>query len=142
MSSFKDLKISKELLSEVLGYKVDTFLGITKNEIDYTCCKDEDEGYIDTSINIYEFAFKCKEWIIDKGYHISTDEDKINNYIYLYKMIKNDFGYEIDKSKGVQFDSKGYINNLLEACEWILNQEVGNDCESNSFNKPPTYCGF
>ena len=118
----KELKISKELLSEVLNYEVDVFLGINKNEIDYTCCRDENEGYIDISINLYEFAFKCKEWIINKEYHINTSEDSINNYIYLYKMVKNDIGYEIDKSKGVQFDSKGYIINLFEACNWILEQ--------------------
>ena len=118
----KDLKISKELLSEVLNYEVDAFLGINKNEIDYTCCRDENEGYIDISINLYEFAFKCKEWIINKEYHINTSEDSINNYIYLYKMVKSDFGYEIDKSNGVQFDSKEYINNLFEACEWILKE--------------------
>ena len=118
----KDLKISKELLSEVLNYEVDAFLGINKNEIDYTCCRDENEGYVDISINLYEFAFKCKEWTINKEYHINTSENRINNYIYLYKMVKNDFGYEIDKSNGVQFDSKGYINNLFEACEWILKE--------------------
>ena len=71
----KDLQISKELLSEVLGYEVDTFLGINKNEIDYTCCRDKNEGYIDISINLYEFAFKCKEWALTKGYFIySTNE--------------------------------------------------------------------
>lgn len=59
----KDLKISEELLSEALGYEVDTFLGITKNEIDYTCRRDKDIGYEDISINIYEFAFKnLKQW--------------------------------------------------------------------------------
>ena len=118
----KDLKISKELLSEVLNYEVDAFLGINKNEIDYTCCRDENEGYVDISINLYEFAYKSEEWIINKEYHISTSEDRINNYIYLYKMVKNDLGYEIDKSNGVQFDSKGYIINLFEACNWILEQ--------------------
>ena len=59
----KDLKISKELLSEVLNYEVDVFLGINKNEIDYTCCRDENEGYVDISINLYEFAhLNLKQW--------------------------------------------------------------------------------
>ena len=59
----KDLKISKELLSEVLNYEVDVFLGINKNEIDYTCCRDENEGYIDISINLYEFVhLNLKQW--------------------------------------------------------------------------------
>ena len=99
---------------------------ITKSLFDeiYNCdiSKDDDMLRYYNSIDIYEFAFKCKEWIINKEYHINTSENRINNYIYLYKMIKSDFGYEIDKSNGVQFDSKGYINNLLEACNWILEQ--------------------
>ena len=71
----KDLKISKELLGEVLGYEVDAFLGISENEIDYTCCRDKDIGYEDISINIYEFVNKCKEWALTKGYFIySTNE--------------------------------------------------------------------
>ena len=68
----KDLKISKELMSEVLNYEVDTVLGINKNEIDYTCCRDENEGYIDISINLYEFAFKCKEWAFKNKYKIQS----------------------------------------------------------------------
>ena len=121
----KDLKlsieISRELASSVLGLNVV-----------YTESCEHRDGIIGIwtdintkpieEINIYEFAFKCKEWIINKEYHINTSENRINNYIYLYKMIKSDFGYEIDKSNGVQFDSKGYINNLFEACEWILEQ--------------------
>ncbi|MGJ0332506.1 hypothetical protein NG752_00595 [Aliarcobacter cryaerophilus] len=112
----KDLKISKELFNEITNSKChEVFI---KNEF---IIAHSNLGM--KMVNIYEFVFiKCKEWIIDKGYHISTSEDKINNYIYLYKMIKNHLGYEIDKSKGVQFDSKGYIDNLLEACEWILNE--------------------
>ena len=126
----KDLKISKELLIEVLGsgYKqrlVDWFQIEDDNFLRtyYDCGSYDDKGRptgLGLEINIYEFAFKCKEWILNKEYHINTSEDSINNYIYLYKMIKNDLGYEIDKSNGVQFDSKGYIYNLFEACEWIL----------------------
>ena len=55
--------VSKELMSEVLNYEVDTFLGLNKNEIDYTCCRDENEGYIDISINLYEFVhLNLKQW--------------------------------------------------------------------------------
>lgn len=130
----KDLKISKELISEVLNIKPEDIVSfkIFMNELFYyrelllrADCQGNISKHRDSikqSINIYEFAFKCKEWIINKEYHINTSENRINNYIYLYKMIKSDFGYEIDKSNGVQFDSKGYINNLFEACEWILKE--------------------
>ena len=132
VKKMKDLKISKELLIEVLGSEynqrlVDWFQIEEDNFLRtyYDCGSYDDKGRpmgLGLEINIYEFAFKCKEWIINKEYHINTSENRINNYIYLYKMIKSDFGYEIDKSNGVQFDSKGYINNLFEACEWILEQ--------------------
>ena len=121
----KNLKISTELASAVLGKEVTkcSLINKARNSINITYFEDkEDFNTICREWNIYEFAFKCKEWIINKEYHINTSEDSINNYIYLYKMVKNDIGYEIDKSKGVQFDSKGYIINLFEACEWILEQ--------------------
>ena len=124
----KDLKISKELLSEVLGIHTILMNPIIEpgNNIGYLVYGSqitlEEVRRKHKQINIYELAFKCKEWIISKEYHINTSEDSINNYIYLYKMVKNSLGYEIDKSNGVQFDSKGYIKNLFEACEWILKE--------------------
>ena len=83
------MKISKELVSEV--FKLNICEAYIENNILYF-----DMGLpLIQSINLYEFAFKCKEWIINKEYHINTSENRINNYIYLYKMIKSDFGYEI-----------------------------------------------
>ena len=116
----KDLKISKELIKNVLVEETENLPDDFTFDIIDNYILFADDGEYMFEVNIYEFASKCKEWIINKGYHISTSEDSINNYIYLYKMVKNDLGYEIDKSNGVQFDSKGYINNLFEACEWIL----------------------
>ncbi len=113
----KELIISKELISEVLNIPKEAIMDIYTDG-NYLLIRKTNSRV--EEYNIYGFAFKCKEWIINKEYHINTSENRINNYIYLYKMIKSDFGYEIDKSNGVQFDSKGYINNLLEACNWIL----------------------
>ena len=56
----KDLIISKELISEVLScdcVKID----IKDNTLEYDC--DFDDVVIVRNINIYEFAFKCKEWV-------------------------------------------------------------------------------
>ena len=104
----KDLKISKELLSEVLNYEVDAFLGINKNEIDYTCCRDENEGYIDISINIYEFAFKCKEWARDK-YDITISSSLYKNYAK---------SWNIDKDKS--YTAKTEVEVIIKACDWIV----------------------
>ena len=104
----KDLKISKELLSEVLNYEVDAFLGINKNEIDYTCCRDKNEGYIDISINIYEFAFKCKEWARDK-YNITISSALYKNYAK---------SWNVDKDKS--YTAKTEVEVIIKACEGIL----------------------
>ena len=112
----KDLKISKELLSEVLGYEVDTFLGINKNEIDYTCCRDENEGYIDISINIYEFAFKCKEWAFKNKYKIQSQINEGNK------------GHSHITKKNDDCWAKGFFENteieaIIKACEFILTKK-------------------
>ena len=101
------MKISKELLSKVLNYEVDVFLGINKNEIDYTCCRDENEGYIDISINLYEFAFKCKEWVRDK-YGITVSSALYKNYAK---------SWNIDKDKSYTAETE--VEVIIKACEWI-----------------------
>ena len=118
------LIISKELLSEVLNYEVDIFLGINKNEIDYTCCRDENEGYIDISINIYEFAFKCKEWILNQ---------KNKDCFY----IADQFSLNIESQMGVikyywcvllknnsrvspEFKADSETEAIIKACTWIM----------------------
>ena len=110
----KDLKISKELLSEVLNYEVDVFLGINKNEIDYTCCRDENEGYIDISINLYEFAFKCKEWARDK-YNITISSALYSNYAE---------SWNVDKDKS--YTAKTEVEVIIKACEWVLKEAKNN----------------
>ena len=105
------LIISKELLSEVLNYEVDIFLGINKNEIDYTCCRDENEGYIDISINIYEFAYKCKEWAYKIGFSYIGNNKIINIHSSDGKIIAiiND---NVEKWFDIEID--------IIACNWIL----------------------
>ena len=115
----KDLKISKELLSEVLNYEVDAFLGINKNEIDYTCCRDENEGYIDISINLYEFAFKCKEWAYknSKVNMITVDRDKDSEEYYDVSVL---WGECFDDYVMHYFKDKNEIVAIVKACNWIL----------------------
>ena len=65
------IEISKELLSEVLGFtsgnvfvkEVET----RNNDIEYLC---NVGGW--TLLNIYELAHKCKEWARKKGFFIRT----------------------------------------------------------------------
>ena len=105
----KDLKISKELMSEVLNYEVDTVLGINKNEIDYTCCRDENEGYIDISINLYEFAFKCKEWAYKNGYDI---------WSITWGAVEFQNNYKYNGTESITESTE--IKAIIKACNWIL----------------------
>ena len=107
----KDLKISKELMSEVLNYEVDAFLGINKNEIDYTCCRDENEGYIDISINIYEFAFKCKKWLLKNNIAFTLNYYNDNSVQFYCEK------YHLD------IESSSEIETIIKSCEWILDNE-------------------
>ena len=108
--------VSKELMSEVLNYEVDTFLGLNKNEIDYTCCRDENEGYIDISINLYEFAFKCKEWAFKNNYKIQSqinESNKGHSHI-----TKND-----DDCWAKGFFENTEVEVIIKSCEFILTKK-------------------
>lgn len=66
------MNIIKELLSEVLEVEIIDF-NIIGNKLNYIIpnYETEEDGdliYIDLgqNINIYEFAFKCKEWALKK----------------------------------------------------------------------------
>ena len=55
--------ISKELMRIILNVEVNEILGININYIDYTALVNKELGYRDISINIYELAHLCKEWL-------------------------------------------------------------------------------
>ena len=67
--------ISKELLSEVLGNKVESIILVEKydgriggrvNDLHITF-----EDYVE-NINIYEIVHRCKEWAYNNGYDLIT----------------------------------------------------------------------
>ena len=124
----KNLEISKELLGEVLGYEVDVFLGVTENEIDYTCCRDKNVGYEDISINIYEFAFKCKEWAISKGFQIISgfsDEPAYRKqdekaYAQIRYYTEDEFGN--GEYEELYFMENTEIEAVIKASEYILKE--------------------
>lgn len=105
----KDLKVSKELIEEVMKDK-GTFetININKNELSTFGVL----GHHIFSINIYEFAFKCKEWALKQGYFIySTNE---------LSFIKT-FSLETIETFSNGKDTE--IECILKACEYILNNK-------------------
>ena len=73
------MKISKELLSEVLSYKLPYKIKVHKiivctGTLNYFYnSKDSCGGLFEANayINIYELASKLKEWLLSKGYYFS-----------------------------------------------------------------------
>ena len=119
----RDLEISKELLSEVLGLNVvytescehrDNIIGIW-TDMNTKPIKE---------INIYEFAFKCKEWILNQ---------KNKDCFY----IADQFSLNIESQMGVikyfwcvllknnsrvspEFKADSELEAIIKACEFIL----------------------
>lgn len=110
----EDLKISKRLFEAV-----------------YNCdiTPDKDMLGVYERINIYEFAFKCKEWAFSKGYTILTEffnQAWVFSYIVSNERSIENYGHLVEDIEvlGCPFDSKTEIEAIIQACEWILNQEV------------------
>lgn len=108
----KDLKISKELLSEVLNLNI-TYIERCNNSIIYKISVYDREE----EINIYELAHKCKEWVLKQGYRI------IINYSKDIKV-----GIRILKSGKYVYsnENKSEVEAIVKACEWML-KEQNND---------------
>lgn len=113
----KDLKISKELLSKVLGIHTILMNPIIEpgNNIGYlvygsqNTLKEVRRNH--KQINIYEFAFRCKEWAY------STYGIMIQSYPYCGKSRADALkGLEVDEV----FKENTEVEAIIQACEWIL----------------------
>lgn len=103
---------SKELLSKVLGvYITEFFLDCESLVYVYDKIFNENEQY-KNDINIYELAYKCKEWLIaktDNDITISINRDMASVTLY----IKEDADFHIEFA-----DTE--VEAIIKACEWIL----------------------
>lgn len=116
----KYLKLSTELVSSVLAEETknlsdDFTFDIVDNYILFA-----DKGECMFEVNIYEFAFKCKEWALDKGYKIQSQINKANNG-HSYITNKNDDAW-----------AKGFFENtevevIIKSCEFILTKRNQNE---------------
>ena len=122
--------ISKELLSEILGFEVSGFcLALNETFIEvYDDSRDE-------RISIYELAFECKKWAFLKWYDIETsinslglDENGNPIYVgYAFLSSMKDKEHIIDRNKYIkEFEANSEPEAVFKACEWILeNQNKG-----------------
>lgn len=113
--------ISKELLSEVLGNKVESIRLVEKydgriggrvNDLHITF-----EDYVE-NINIYEIAYRCKEWAILKGYELHSAWTDVNEaYLELYSKY-------LEERK---FTTETETEAIFKACQWILGNKENDD---------------
>ena len=105
--------VSKELLSEVLKYKVYKVSLLNKDKVHINVTGDTEKYTPNTmQYNIYELAHKCKEWALKQGYFIySTNELAYIKTLNL-EILPNVFSNGEDDETIC----------IFKACEWILNE--------------------
>ena len=119
--------ISKELLSEVLKDKLkeeyngsydficNGVVNLERNEVSSTLGFYDSE--LDFFINIYELAYKCKEWAYENNYYVySTPSFALEGVAYIVE--DNNIGKRL---KTLQLGSE--VEAVIQACEWILNSK-------------------
>lgn len=97
------MEINKELFEAVYNCDITT---------------DKDMLGVYKRINVYEFAFKCKEWVFDHFY-LSIIIFKVNDNVYKCEIanISDYLGEWITKHS---FRADSEIKAIIKACEWIL----------------------
>lgn len=130
------MNISKKLVETIVGEDIYGAIIIEDNIIKYAtlenieCSFDMFENH---EINIYEFAFKCKEWSTKLGYKIITvsdfdiRHDIAENYkdYYFTAFINMNLFPEINKKDFTHLHDvscKTELEAIFKACEWILNE--------------------
>ncbi len=109
-----DIKINKDLLQQILGFKIDYIIETNPN---YISIHSEMGG---ESFNRHLLTFKAKEYLYSQEYEafsgpmIDDNDEKI--YICeLYRMYGTKETYIIDEV----FEAEDELQAVLKACEWI-----------------------
>lgn len=121
--------ISKELLSQILGYEVIDVMNeiLTNNNLFYTTnnssISKQFSPYI-PSINIYELAHKCKVWAVN----LSPNKHALSSYprwgdIRNYKKTNGSYYICQHLVSGAQFEAETEPEAIFKACQWILTKD-------------------
>ena len=109
----KDLKISKELVVSVLAEETENLTYDFISDVEDNYIIFSDEGECQFEVNIYEFAFKCKEWAFKNNHKIQSQINASNK------------GHSHVTKKNDDCWAKGFFENteieaIIKACNWIL----------------------
>ena len=108
---------SKELLSAVLGYEILDEYIILGNQLQFKSWKVDDcEIFTNSfkSINIYELQHMMKEWALEQGYELTSN----NNFCYVDLVLSTMGHYAVR----VDFIADSEPEAVTKACEWILKE--------------------
>ena len=123
----KELKISAELASAVLGKEVTkcSLINTTRNSINITYLEDKDDFNTNyREMNICEFAFKCKDWAYINDYNVIDYKiGKKELDVFIIKADKNDF----NKVEKIFYHNSTLVEGVIKACEWILEKNKKNN---------------
>lgn len=108
------MEISKELLSEVFDQEVSFVKYVANNTYEIHFEKPIRLKYI--IINIYELAYKCKEWAYKRGFLYWYENSRL--FIKIMYSCKVDFEIDIGEYKK-PFE----IDIDFKACQWISNNK-------------------
>ena len=111
----KDLKISRELLSEVLKLEVvkHSLYNKRNNTFNITYMQSEDSLKANwMPVNVYEFVFKCKDWALSKGYFIYSTHE-----LSFIKSLSLETIETFANGKDTEIEC------IIKACEWLLSKE-------------------
>ena len=120
--------ISKELLSEVLGYKILSVKDLKdgRNNISFDHERINNMGLISdyNFINIHELAHKCKEWALRNNFCIisttfTAEEDDIEEN---WKKGINYAWAELHNNDKL-FRANTEPEAIFKSCQWILDKE-------------------
>ena len=109
----EDLQISKKLISEVLKIPLDV---INEVYFDKTHLLVRKSNNRIEEHNIYEFAFKCKEWALKKGYMMKIENHYSDSIVIQIRKNTSKSSYIEPWKKTF----KSEIEAIIKACEWIL----------------------
>ena len=110
----RDLKISTELASAVLGFNV-VYIESCENRDNIIGIWADMNTKPIKEINIYEFAFKCKEWAFKNKYKIQSQISESNK------------GHSHITKKNDDCWAKGFFENteieaIIKASEYVLKE--------------------
>lgn len=120
----RDLNISKELVVSVLAEETENLTYDFISDVEDNYIIFSDEGECQFEVSIYEFTYKCKEWILNQ---------KNKDCFY----IADQFSLNIESQMGVikyfwcvllkhcsrvspEFKADTEIEAIIKACNWIL----------------------